>query len=118
MCGHSLICDNSDVTLRSEMYHVYVDAKNYFPLISLPSTQPEGCIPVAADPVSGVTERRKKDSEPLRMLCIVQDRQWVGNIPANSTMRAATYTISFLSHHHDPYLSPLGLLHIVQDSFT
>jgi len=63
------------VTLRSEMYHVYVECKKYFPLISLPSTQLEGCIPEAADPVSGVTERWKKDPEPLHMLCVVQDRQ-------------------------------------------
>ena len=33
------------------------------------------------------------------------------NTPANSTMCAATYTTSFLSRHHDPYLSSLGLLH-------
>ena len=57
------------------MYHVYVECKKYFPLISLPSTQLEGCILEAADPVSGVTERWKKDPEPLHMLCVVQDRQ-------------------------------------------
>ena len=54
---------------------MYVECKKYFPLISLPSTQLEGCILEAADPVSGVTERWKKDPEPLHMLCVVQDRQ-------------------------------------------